>query len=51
MITEDKVFRKLKETPEILCISDDTYKAFDAQIPKYTFKADRKHKYHRESRM
>ena len=23
MITEDKVFRKLKETPEIFCIADD----------------------------
>ncbi len=51
MITEDKVFRKLKETPEIFCIADDFCKVFDAQMVKYTFKAERKRKYHRESRM
>ena len=51
MITEDKVFRKLKETPEIFCIADDCCKVFDAQMAKYTFKVERKHKYHRESRM
>ena len=51
MITEDKVFRKLKETPEIICIADDFCKVFDAQMAKYTFKAERKRKYHRESRM
>ena len=51
MITEDKVFRKLKETPEIFCIADDFCKFFDAQMAKYTFKAERKRKYHRESRM
>ena len=31
MITEDKVFRKLKETPEIFCIADDFCNFFDAQ--------------------
>ena len=36
MITEDKVFRKLKKTP-IFCIADDLYKVFDAQMAKYTF--------------
>ena len=51
MITEDKVFRKLKETPEIFCIADDFNKVFDAQMAKYTFKAERKRKYHRESRI
>ena len=51
MITEDKVFRKLKETPEIFCIADDFFKVFDAQMAKYTFKAVGKRKYHRESRM
>ena len=51
MITDDKVFRMLKETPEIFCIADDFCKVFDAQMAKYTFKAERKHKYHRESRM
>ena len=51
MITEDKVFRKLKETPEIFCIADDFCKVFDAQMAKYTFKAERKRKYHRESHM
>ena len=49
MITEDKVFRKLKETPEIFCIADDFCKVFDAQMVKYTFKTERKRKYHRES--
>ena len=49
MITEDKVFRKLKETPEIFCIADDFCKVFDAQMAKYSFKAERKRKYHRES--
>ena len=51
MITEDKVFRKLKETPEIFCIADDFCKVFDAQMAKYTFKAERKRKYHRESQL
>ena len=51
MITEDIVSRKLKETPEIFCIADDFCNVFDAQMAKYTFKAERKHKYHRESRM
>ena len=37
MITEDKVFRKLKETSEIFCIADDFCKFFDAQMAKYTF--------------
>ena len=32
MISEDKVFRKLKETPEIFCIVDDLCKVFDAQM-------------------
>lgn len=44
MITEDKV-------TEIFCIADDFCKVFDAQIAKYSFKAERKRKYHRESRM
>ena len=51
MITEDKVFRKLKETPEIFCIADDFCKVFDAQMVKYTFKTERKRKYHRESQL
>ena len=51
MITEEKVFRTLKETPEIFCIADDFCKVFDAQMVKYTFKTERKRKYHRESRM
>ena len=51
MITEDKVFLRLKETPEIFCIADDFCKVFDAQMAKYTFKAERKRKYHHESRM
>ena len=51
MISEDKVFRKLKETPEIFCIADDFCKFFDAQMAKYTFKAERKRKYHRESQL
>ena len=44
MITEDKV-------TEIFCIADDFCKVYDAQMAKYTFKAERKRKYHRESRM
>ena len=44
MITEDKV-------TEIFCIADDFCKVFDAQMAKYTFKAEGKRKYHRESRM
>ena len=44
MITEDKV-------TEIFCIADDFCKVFDAQMAKYTFKAESKRKYHRESRM
>ena len=44
MITEDKV-------TEFFCIADDFCKVFDAQMAKYTFKAERKRKYHRESRM
>ena len=44
MITEDK-------DTEIFCIADDFCKVFDAQMAKYTFKAERKRKYHRESRM
>ena len=44
MITEDKV-------TEIFCIEDDFCKVFDAQMAKYTFKAEKKRKYHRESRM
>ena len=44
MINEDKV-------TEIFCMTDDFYKFFDAQMAKYSFKAERKRKYHRESRM
>ena len=44
MITEDKV-------TEIFYIADDFCKVFDAQMAKYTFKAERKRKYHRASRM
>ena len=44
MITEDKI-------TEIFCIADDFCKVFDAQMAKYTFKAERKRKYHRASRM
>ena len=44
MITEDKI-------TEIFCIADDFCKVFDAQMAKYSFKAERKRKYHRESRM
>ena len=44
MIAEDKV-------TEFFCIADDFCKVFDAQMAKYTFKAERKRKYHRESRM
>ena len=51
MIAEDKVFRMLKEIPEIFFIADDFCKVFDALMAKYTFKAERKRKYHRESRM
>ena len=36
---------------KIFCIADDFCKVFDAQMAKYTFKAERKRKYHRESRM
>ena len=41
MITEDKIFRELKETPEIFCIVDDFCKFYDALMAKYTFKAQR----------
>ena len=44
MITEDKV-------TEIFYIADDFCKVFDAQMAKYTFKTERKRKYHRASRM
>ena len=44
MITEDKV-------TEIFCVADDFCKVYDAQMAKYTFKAEGKRKYHRESRM
>ena len=44
MITEDK-FTK------VFCIADVFNKVFDAQMAKYTFKAERKRKYHCESRM
>ena len=44
MITEDKV-------TEFFCIADVFCKVFDAQMAKYTFKAERMRKYHRESRM
>ena len=43
MNTEHKV-------TEIFCIADDFCKVFDAQMAKYSFKAERKRKYHRESR-
>ena len=43
MITEDEVI-------EIFCIADYFCKVFDAQMAKYSFKAERKRKYHRESR-
>ena len=39
MVTEDKI-------TEIFCIADDFCKVFDAQMAKYTFKAERKRKYH-----
>ena len=42
MITEDKVFRKLKETSEIFCIADDFCNFFDAQMAKYTFYGKKK---------
>ena len=51
MIAEDKVFRMLKEIPEIFFIADDFCKVFDAQMAKYTFKAEGKRNYHRDSRM
>ena len=35
----------------MFCIADDFCKVFDAQMAKYLFKAERKRKYHRESRM
>lgn len=34
MITKDKVFRKLKETPEIFCMADDFCKEFDNEVAK-----------------
>ena len=36
---------------KIFCIADDFCKVFDAQMAKYTFKAERKRKYHRESQL
>ena len=36
---------------KFFCIADDFCKVFDAQMAKYTFKAERKRKYHRVSRM
>lgn len=36
---------------EIFCIADDFCKVFDTQMAKYSFKAERKRKYHRQSRM
>ena len=36
MITEDKVFRKLKETPEIFCIADLLMSTFTKKCCKYT---------------
>ena len=44
MISEDKV-------TEIFCIADDLCIVFDARMAKYTFRTERKRKYHRESRM
>ena len=44
MIIKDKI-------TEIFRIADDFYKIFDAQIAKYTLKAESKHKYHSESCM
>ena len=44
MITEEK-------NTEIFYIADDFCKFFDAQMVKYTFKAPKKRKYHRDSRM
>ena len=44
MITEDKVI-------DFFCIADDFCKFSDAQMAKYSFKAERKRKYHRESRI
>lgn len=37
MITEDKV-------TDFFCITNDFYKVFDAQMAKYTFKSDKRHK-------
>ena len=42
MNTEHKV-------TEIFCITDDFCKVFDAQMAKFSFKAERKRKYQRES--
>ena len=39
-ITEDKV-------TELFCIAEDLCKVFDAQMARYTFKAEWKRKYHR----
>ncbi len=44
MITEDKVI-------DFFCIADDFCNFFDAQMAKYSFKAERKRKYHRKSRI
>ncbi len=41
VISEDKIFRKLKEVPEIFCIVDDFCKFYDALMAKCTFKAQR----------
>ena len=41
VISEDKIFRKLKVVPEIFCIVDDFCKFYDALMAKYTFKAQR----------
>ena len=51
MVTEDKVFRKLKGTFEIFCIADDFCKFFDAMMAKYTVRLVHKRKYHRSSTM
>ncbi|MDD7303215.1 MAG: IS982 family transposase, partial [Prevotellaceae bacterium] len=51
MITEDKVFRKLKGIFEIFCIADDFCKFFDAMMAKYTVRLVHKRKYHRSSTM
>lgn len=44
MITDCKV-------TEIFWITDEFCKVFDAHMAKYTFIAERKHKYHLESRV